>query len=82
MFLRQLKNGLSSYASSAMYEPVFSYREVAKRLGDAFPHATSYRSAKAMIRRNPDIARQSIAPFPLYFQNVLDELISGAANIG
>jgi hypothetical protein len=79
---KQLKNGLFSEASIAMYELGFADREVARRLGDAFPNATSYGSAKASIRRTPEIARRSIAPFPLYFQNVLDELTSDDANVG
>jgi hypothetical protein len=57
-----------------MHEIGFADREVAKRLAEAFPAAITYAAARAAIRQNTELARASIAAFPAYFQDVLDEI--------
>ena len=71
---RQFKTGLSSEVSLSMYEIGFTDREVAKRLAEAFPTASTYTAARAAIRQNIELGRASIAAFPSYFRDVLEEL--------
>ncbi len=72
---RQLKAGLTSPASLGMYEVGFADREIAKTLAGIFTNVTDYSSARAWVRANSDLTRNSITPFPAYFGKVLDELL-------
>lgn len=72
---RQFKAGLTSQASLGMYEVGFADREIAQTLATICGNVTDYYSAKAWIRENGDLARNTVSPFPAYFSNVLDELL-------
>jgi hypothetical protein len=72
---RQMKVGLTAAPSLGMYEVGFSDRVIAADLGAQFQNVTDYGSARAAVRRNGELIRAAIAPFPTYFQTVLNELL-------
>ena len=73
---RQMKAGLTAGPSLGMYEVGFADREIAKDLGAPFPQVTNFNSARAWVRANGNFTRDLIAPFPAYFQTVLDEVLA------
>ncbi|WP_375159638.1 hypothetical protein [Bradyrhizobium sp. RDT46] len=73
---RQMKAGLATGPALGMYEVGFADREIAKDIGEHFPQVTNFGSARAWVRANGDFTRAVIAPFPRYFQAVLDELLA------
>lgn len=58
-----------------MYEVGFSDRVIAAGLGAQFQNVTDYGSARAAVRANGNLVRAALAPFPAYFQTVLNELL-------
>lgn len=73
---RQIKTGLGTPAAIAMYEIGFSDRVVATRLAQAAPAVANFNAARAWVRNNPELARNTIVSFPAYFGTVLDELVA------
>jgi hypothetical protein len=74
---KRLKNGLPSLAAIAFYEVGFADRVVAMRLADVAPNVRDRFAVVAAIRLQTVEIEEALRQFPIFFTEVMREIVRG-----